>query len=309
MKKRRNKENKKKQGHLWWLGGAEVGLGHRPLLRGLARLNQALLPLLLQPLRTLLQPHHLSISSLRQQEEGQRAEAGEEEEEKKKNKKEATKEAKKTTRNREMESQQQQCAGPGKSQNGVPNHAFSHLGPPEQAILSVAKQKKSQESDDSPFTFLAILHARLQLTAHPGVIQDELLVGDANFVSVLPQRVVQLHHFGLTAGQHLFLQCEAPSEPIQTLPKHSRSSLNGVHGRQQTSSVLVQLHRHVYDSFWWRIDISMTRARQGGLLGYVTFQDGTLFWLLGPHMSSNGSNASASRASSSSLTDTELMAP
>jgi len=67
--------------------------------------------------------------------------------------------------------------------------------------------------------------------------------------------------------------------------------------------------QHVSAVFWWRIDNSITRAGRCGLLNYVTFQDGTLFWLLGPHMSSNGSNASASRASSSSLTDTELMAP
>ena len=55
--------------------GPEVCLGHCPLLRGLAHLNQALLPLLLQPLRTLLQPCHLSISSLHQQEADQQAAA------------------------------------------------------------------------------------------------------------------------------------------------------------------------------------------------------------------------------------------
>ena len=56
-------------------GGPEVCLGHRPLLGGLAHLNQALLPLLLQPLRTLLQPRHLSISSLHEEEEDRQAAA------------------------------------------------------------------------------------------------------------------------------------------------------------------------------------------------------------------------------------------
>ena len=56
-------------------GGPEVCLGHRPLLGGLAHLNQALLPLLLQPLRTLLQPRHLSISSLHEEVGDQQAEA------------------------------------------------------------------------------------------------------------------------------------------------------------------------------------------------------------------------------------------
>lgn len=32
------------------------------------------------------------------------------------------------------------------------------------------------ETEDPPFTFLAVLHARLQLTAHPGVVHYELLV-------------------------------------------------------------------------------------------------------------------------------------
>ncbi len=74
-------------------GGPEVSLGHRPLLGGLAHLNQPLLPLLLQPLRTLLQPRHLTISSLHQQEGDQQAEPKEEEEEGEK------KGAKKTSRN------------------------------------------------------------------------------------------------------------------------------------------------------------------------------------------------------------------
>ncbi len=101
------------------------------------------------------------------------------------------------------------------------------------------------------------------------------------------------------AGSHLAMQQLHPSMKAG----HERCSrLEG----WQALNICLQ---HVHDSFWWRIDISLTRARRYRLLGYVTFQDGTLFWLTGPHMSSNGSNASASRASSSSLTDTELMAP
>jgi len=63
-------------------GGPQVCLGHRPLLGGLAHLNQALLALLLQALHTLLQPHHLSISSLHEEaEDEQAAEEAEAEEE------------------------------------------------------------------------------------------------------------------------------------------------------------------------------------------------------------------------------------
>ncbi len=66
-------EKKEQQGHLCLQDlelvarGPEVGLGHRPLLGGLAHLNHPLLPLLLQHLRTLLQPRHLTISSLHEE--------------------------------------------------------------------------------------------------------------------------------------------------------------------------------------------------------------------------------------------------
>lgn len=84
--KKKNKK-KKKQADLCLqdlelvAGGAEVGLGHRPLLGGLAHLNQALLPLLLQPLRTLLQPRHLTISSLHEENNNRQPAAEEKEEE------------------------------------------------------------------------------------------------------------------------------------------------------------------------------------------------------------------------------------
>ena len=72
-KREKRQRKKKKRAHLCLqdlelvTGGPEVGLGHRPPLGGLAHLNQALLPLLLQPLRTLLQPRHLIISSLHEE--------------------------------------------------------------------------------------------------------------------------------------------------------------------------------------------------------------------------------------------------